>query len=104
MKLPEAVVVGPTGVAVGVDPALDEPPAPPVECVPLDGGAGEPVEPLPVPVDKMTEDRLLEGLYVVAYVEVVIVEPMLEIVVTVAVVLELDKVEEVLDCSVIVAE
>jgi hypothetical protein len=52
----------------------------------------------------MTEDRLLEGLYVVAYVEVVIVEPMLEIVVTVAVVLELDKVEEVLDCSVIVAE
>lgn len=81
-------MVGPTGVAVGVDPALDTPPTPPVETVPFDGGAGDPVEPepLPVPVPNIIE-RVLEGQYVVVYMEVVIVEPILEIVVTVAVVL-----------------
>jgi hypothetical protein len=55
---------------VGVDPALDAPPAPPVERVPFDGGAGDPVEPLPVPVPKRTGERVLDGQYVVVYVEV----------------------------------
>jgi len=88
-ELADADLVGPTGVAVGVDPALDTPPAPPVEIVPFDGGAGDPVEPEPLPVlvPEIIEERVLEGQYVVVYVEVVIVEPILEIVVTVAVVL-----------------
>jgi hypothetical protein len=72
---------------VGVDPALDAPPGPPVESVPFDGGAGDPVEPLPMPVPKVTEARVLDGQYVVVYVKVWVVEPILEIVVMVAVVL-----------------
>jgi len=61
-------------VAVAVDPADVVPPAPPVDRVLLDGDAGDPVEPLPMPVFKRvedttellaelitTEDRVLEG-------------------------------------------
>lgn len=50
------VAVGPTGVAVALDPALDAPPAPPVETVPLDEGAGD-----PVPVARMAEDGVLDA-------------------------------------------
>lgn len=86
-EVADADLVGPTGVAVGEDPALEAPPAPPVESVPFDGGAGDPVEPLPMPVPKVTEERVLDGQYVVVYVKVCVVEPIVEIVVTVAVVL-----------------
>jgi hypothetical protein len=47
-----ALVVGPTGLAVGL--------APPVATVPLDRGAGDPVEPLEPPVARMMEDDLLD--------------------------------------------
>lgn len=78
VNVPGALVVGPTGVAVGdppalVDPpaptvgdppALVDPPAPAVERVPFDDP--EALDPPPVPVDKMTLDRvLLDGQYVV---------------------------------------
>lgn len=56
---PCPVVEGPTGVAVGLDPEVDCPPAPPVEIVPLDGVEVCPVE--PAPVDKMMDDRVLDG-------------------------------------------
>jgi len=46
-----ALVVGPTGVAV--------PLAPPVATVPLDRGAGDPVEPLEPPVARTMDDGLL---------------------------------------------
>jgi len=64
VKVPGALVVGPTGVAVGDPPALVNPPAPVVERVLFEDPVA--LDPLPVPVDKMTVDRvLLDGQYVV---------------------------------------
>jgi hypothetical protein len=51
------LVVGPTGVAVALDPALDALPAPPVAEVPLEERDGD-----PVPVARMTdEDGVLDA-------------------------------------------
>jgi hypothetical protein len=63
VKLGGLLVVGPTGVAVWVLDLVADPPAPPVVTVPLD----EAVDP---PVCRMMEERVLEGQYVVVYVEV----------------------------------
>jgi len=52
------LVVGPTGVAVALDPPLDTPPS--VESVLFEGGTGDPVEPLEPPVASMMEDGLLK--------------------------------------------
>jgi hypothetical protein len=61
-----ADLVGPTGVAVGLDPELN---APPVESVLLDRGAGDPVEPLPMPVPRAAEDAAVELLPVLRVTE-----------------------------------
>ena len=56
-----ALIVGPTGVAVALDPLEDPPPAPPVGTVLLEIGARDPVELLKFPVVRMMEVDLLEG-------------------------------------------
>lgn len=63
VKVGEVDVVGPTGVAVGLELDVGPPPAAPVETVPLDKAVER-------PVDKITVDTVLDGQYVVVYVEV----------------------------------